>query len=80
MEELPENYLVCIDLVFGNLCEGQEETFKLLINFFWKERNSEKKESQSVDWSYRISQRIHQKYGDSLLISMRMPEANLQSS
>lgn len=75
-EELPGNYSAHIDLVFGNLCEGQEDNFKLIIDFFYRKGISLK--GEGIDWSYRIGQRIHDKYGDGLLISTRMPEAQSQ--
>ena len=39
-DELPEPYTAGIDLVFGNLCEGQEDGFKLVIDLSWRENIS----------------------------------------
>lgn len=81
-EELPEYYTAEIDLAFDNLCEGQEDNFKLLINLSWNENVSDldkaKEEAGSADWTYRISQRIHQKYGgEHLLVSIRLPASRV---
>ena len=72
-EELPEYYTAEFDLSFGNLCEGQEDNFKLSIDLFYKE--GKQSTNESIDWSYRIAERIHDEYGSGLLISTRMPEA-----
>ena len=82
-EELPEYYTAEIGLAFDNLCEGQEDNFKLLIHLSWSENVSDldkaKEEAGSSDWTYRITQRIHQKYGgDNLLISIRMPACRIK--
>ena len=77
-EELPEYYTAEIDLAFDNLCEGQEDNFKVIINLSWNEKITDldeaKENSGMVDWSYRITNRIHRKYKDNLLISLRFPE------
>ena len=69
-EELPENYSANVDLVFGSLDEAQEDSFKLVIKLSSKKPTSK---TERIDWSYRINQRIHEKYGNCLLISTRMP-------
>ena len=42
-DELPENITARVDLVFGNLCDGQEDNFKLLIAFLGMKRAVVKK-------------------------------------
>ena len=41
-EELPEYYMAEIDLTFDNLCEGQEDNFKL----FYRTRSETLKKGQ----------------------------------
>lgn len=77
-EELPRSCTAGVELVLGNLCEGQEDNFKLLIDIFWKEKatdfNLTKEETEAAQCTYRISRRIYEQYGrDSLLISFRLP-------
>lgn len=82
-DELPEYYTAEIDLAFDNLCEGQEDNFKLLIHLSWNENASDldkaNEEAGWADWTHRITERIHRKYGrDSLLISYRMPACRIK--
>ncbi len=82
-EEMPKYYTAEIDLAFDNLCEGQEDNFKLLVNLSWNKSVSDldkaKKEARWADWTHRITRRIHRKYGkDSLLISYRMPTRGIK--
>lgn len=81
-EELPEYYTAEIDLAFDNLCEGQEDNFKLVIKISWNEKadNFHKAgEIGSVDWTHRIHRRIHQLYGDGLLTSIRLPACQMKA-
>jgi hypothetical protein len=77
-KELPAYCTAEIDLVFGNLCEGQEDNFKILIDLFWNEKAADfdraKEEAEAAQCTYRIGQRLHERYGrDNLLISFRLP-------
>jgi hypothetical protein len=61
-KELPAYCTAEIDLVFGNLCEGQEDNFKLLIDIFWNEKatvfDKAKEEAEAAQCTYRKSKRV----------------------
>jgi hypothetical protein len=81
-EELPEYYVAEIDLSFDKLCEGQEDNFKVIINLSWDEKATSlekaKEDAGLMDWNYRITERIRQRYpGDGLLISLRLPACRI---
>ena len=81
-EELPEYYTAEIDLAFDNLCEGQEDNFKLVINLSWNEKASDFHKAGGIgsgDWTHRIHQRVHRQCGDSLLTSIRLPACQMKA-